>query len=130
MAKYNGAINSYLMDSYYKPCKNPCKTVKINSHLRSKYILRQGNYTEVVLNVNPVLITTKSIMKTNAFDVINSIGSSLGLWLGFSIFTIFQNLTGIHVNYFPCHRFFYLALSTLGFTIFSASVAVFVYSLF
>ena len=69
--------------------------MNIKSHLRRKYALRQGNFTEIVLSVNPVIITPKSIMKTNVLDVINSIGSSLGLWLGFSIFTIFQHSTGI-----------------------------------
>ena len=47
-------------------------------------------WKKVELNFNPDVRMTKSILKTDTFDVLNNIGSSMGFWLGCSIFSIFQ----------------------------------------
>ena len=115
-------------NSYYKLCKSPCKTVAINSYVKSKANSTK-DYQEIILNINPDIITYKSIMKTSLFDVVNNIGSSLGLWLGFSIFAIFQAMKTKNVGNFKLKPNLHLALTSLGFAIFAMTVAVFAYSI-
>ena len=130
---------SYFVDSSFKPCKNPCETVKIKSQLNTKLQLGLGT-TTLAFNVNPTVIMTRSIMKTSLFDVINNVGSSMGLWLGISIFSIFQSFSEVGLSFlsdqtipskvFYLKRILSLCLITFGFIIFISSVLVFCFSQF
>ena len=44
----------------------------------------------VVFNFHPSVQITRSILKVSFVDMINNIGSSLGLWLGASAFSIYK----------------------------------------
>ena len=68
-------------------------------------------------------------MKTSLFDVVNNIGSSLGLWLGLSIFSIFQAMKTKNVGNFKVKQNLHLALTSLGFAIFAMTVSACVYSI-
>ena len=59
--------------------------------------MASSNYTNadmvsktVILNFRPTVQVTKSIPKVTFVTVINDIGSSMGLWLGASVFSIFK----------------------------------------
>ena len=59
--------------------------------------MASSNYTNadkvsptVILNFLPTVQVTKSIPKVTFVTVINDIGSSMGLWLGASVFSIFK----------------------------------------
>ena len=137
--KYGKVTNNYLGNSYFKPCKNPCETVKIKSQLKTKLKL-DFKATRLSFNVNPTVIMARSIMKTSLFDVINNIGSSMGLWLGISIFALFQSLSEFGFSFLSHQRFpqkifclkkiLSFCLVTFGFIIFAFSVLVFCLSQF
>ena len=46
----------------------------------------------LVLNFGPIVRVQKSIRKMTMLNVINDIGSSMGLWLGLSTYSIFKML--------------------------------------
>ena len=129
----------YFTNSYYKPCKNPCETVKIKSQLNTKIKLDLGT-TNLIFMFNPTVIMTKSIMKTSLFDVINNIGSSMGLWLGISIFSIFQSFSDFDFSFLSDRTFFgnifylkrilSLSIITFGFMLFISSILMFCVSQF
>ena len=89
--KFVTIYTDYVNGKYCQPswCKKPCKSIKIKSEFSTNFNL--GYYTSTIdINFNPIIKTTKSILKTDVMDVINNVGSSMGLWLGFSTFSIFQ----------------------------------------
>ena len=91
MKKYFTSTNIYVKEKYFLPplCKKPCKSVSIESTLNFK-MKTNPKWKKVELNFDPNVRMTKSILKTGTFDVLNNIGSSMGFWLGCSIFSIFQ----------------------------------------
>ena len=48
------------------------------------------NQTLLVFNFNPTVQVTQSIEKVTLISLFNDFGSSMGLWLGISVFSIFE----------------------------------------
>ena len=46
----------------------------------------------MIFNFEPIVRVKKSIPQMTMLNVINDIGSSMGLWLGFSIYSVFKML--------------------------------------
>ena len=136
--KYWSILRNYGQNSYFSPCKIPCKTVTITSKLKSHFKVNLYNETVVNVNFNPSVMVTKSILKTSPFDLINNMGSSMGLWLGISVFSIFQIFNGFAKHFLPKHgnnkrtprfkTFIFLTLVFLGLTQFLFSVVLFWYT--
>ena len=72
--------------------RTPCLTVAINSHLKEAVYSSSITRTRVILNFNPKVTVTQSILEITLFDVINNIGSSMGLWIGISVFSTFKTI--------------------------------------
>ena len=61
---------------------------RLSSGFRERtYVLRN-----ILLNFEPIVRVQKSIPKMTMLNVINDIGSSMGLWLGLSTYSIFEML--------------------------------------
>ena len=77
----------------------------------------------VAFNFQPTVIVTRSIPKVTVVNVVNDIGSSLGLWLGASAFSIFKMIptTQTFCSYRRASR--YLNYLTLA----AATVATFLF---
>ena len=70
-------------------CKKPCKT--LSTSLSGRVSPLPKSYSNfVAFNFQPVVQVTKSIPKVTFMNVINDAGSSSGLWLGASVFSIFK----------------------------------------
>ena len=70
-------------------CKPPCHTITIiSSKLRG--IKQDTNYLNIMLD--PTVTTYNTLKSSDLFTVMLEIGSSLGLWIGFSILQIFDFL--------------------------------------
>ena len=112
-------IGKYLGDRFYAPCSKPCRTVQIEAVFKKAFQLKRiKNRTVLYFEINPRVIVTQvittaeerellivilfqSIMKTGVIDVINNIGSSLGLWIGMSMLSAvksMQNISGICIK--------------------------------
>ena len=103
--EYMTYIDTYFNDKYFQPvaCKKPCKTVKIKSSSGQVSVNMGFNFTRYIFNFNPKVKVIKSILKTSLLDVGNTLGSSIGLWLGFSTFSIFQAFKEVGVKFFRKH---------------------------
>ena len=79
------------LNSFYSICpKKPCKTIKTSVSLRASADFIELPSKYVAFNFQPTVIVTRSIPKVTVVNVVNDIGSSLGLWLGASAFSIFK----------------------------------------
>ena len=72
--------------------KRSCNTIRttVSEMASSNYNNADNVSNTVVLNFRPTVLVTKSIPKVTFVTVINDIGSSMGLWLGASVFSIFK----------------------------------------
>ena len=72
--------------------KRSCKTISttVSEMASSNYTNADKVSPTVILNFLPTVQVTKSIPKVTFVTVINDIGSSMGLWLGASVFSIFK----------------------------------------
>ena len=73
--------------------KRSCTTIRttVSEMASSNYTNNADNVSNtVILNFLPTVQVTKSIPKVTFVTVINDIGSSMGLWLGASVFSIFK----------------------------------------
>ena len=72
--------------------KRSCKTISttVSEMASSNYTNADKVSPTVILNFLPTVQVTKSIPKVTFVTVINDIGSSMGLWLGESVFSIFK----------------------------------------
>ena len=98
--RYIKIINDYAVDRYAAPdrmkCKKPCKSMKIKSKKRTKVMKTKSDKSAIIfLDFNPIVSNTKSILKVSQLDLMVNIGSSLGLWLGLSLFSSFQSILDI-----------------------------------
>ena len=112
------------LNSFYSICpKKPCKTIKTSVSLRASADLIELPSKYVAFNFQPIVIVTRSIPKVTVVNVVNDIGSSLGLWLGASAFSIFKMIptTQTFCSYRRASR--YLNYLTLG----AATVATFLF---
>ena len=89
-------ISEPLLNSHYSVCPKPCKTLKttaakrLSSKFKEKNLLRN-----LLLNFKPTVRVKKSIPKMTLLNVINDIGSSMGLWLGVSTYSVFKMLQSV-----------------------------------
>ena len=64
---------------------------RLSSGFRERtYVLRN-----ILLNFEPIVRVQKSIPKMTMLNVINDIGSSMGLWLGVSTYSVFKMLQSV-----------------------------------
>ena len=97
-----------------------CQTVTVNSQLKhANYNVGNSSMAQIILTFNPEVKVTKSIQEITLFEVINNIGSSMGLWVGISVFSIFKSirrfwslgpLNESKVN--PCIKFSFIGFAT------------------
>ena len=95
--------------------------------------MASSNYTNadmvsktVILNFRPTVQVTKSIPKMSFVTVINDIGSSMGLWLGASVFSIFKMVKAAPAQWSSSYDDFLNMRSRLTFavTIFATLVSI------
>ena len=96
--------------------------------------MASSNYTNnavkvskmVILNFRPTVQVTKSIPKMSFVTVINDIGSSMGLWLGASVFSIFKMVQAAPLKCCSSNAAFANLRNTLTFavTIFATLVSI------
>ena len=82
-----------LLNRHFSMCpKRSCKTISttVSEMASSNYTNADKVSPTVILNFRPTVQVTKSIPKVTFVTVINDIGSSMGLWLGASVFSIFK----------------------------------------
>ena len=86
------------LNSFYSICpKKPCKTIKTSVSLRASADLIELPSKYVAFNFQPTVIVKRSIPKVTVVSVVNDIGSSLGLWLGASAFSIFKMIATVAI---------------------------------
>ena len=95
-------------------CKSPCMSLKIKSEKKAAFNLKL-NYTLISVDFNPFVKRTRSICKITLMDLMVNIGSSLGLWLGISIFSLFNSLKDFGLTLE--RKCFATLLSGLGFVL-------------
>ena len=85
----------------FKFCPKPCKTVKAQvSKSMTSGLMEQRNQSRIVsINFKSTVEVIKSVKKINVLAVINDVGSSMGLWLGVSTFSIFKLLQDTSYNW-------------------------------
>ena len=85
----------------FKSCPKPCKTVKTQvSKSMTSGLMEQRNQSRIVtINFKSTVEVFKSVKKINVLAVINDVGSSMGLWLGVSAFSIFKLLQDTSYNW-------------------------------
>ena len=105
------------LNSFYSICpRKPCKTIKTSVSLRASADLIELPSKYVAFNFQPTVIVKRSIPKVTVVSVANDIGSSLGLWLGASAFSIFKMIPTTQTfcsNSRPC-RYLTLAVATVA----------------
>ena len=76
-----------LLNSHYSVCPKPCKTLTPTVSKRLSTGFKQKNLPlrNLVFNFDPVASVRRTIPKMTMLDVINDIGSSMGLWLGLGV---------------------------------------------
>ena len=126
--KYFKTIENGALNSFTNLCSPPCTSVSVESKKTVENIVPSADskpeLMSIVLNFKSSVATTVFKRKTSAFDCINSFGSSLGLWLGISIFSIFQSLSGFSREESPrC-----IILNIIGLAIVIVSIGTFVLS--
>ena len=89
--------NDYIMNlnglrhlPVHKQCKTPCITMKIETQLRSKGVPEHPKKTHARVNLNFQKIVEKrfKVISYGFYDFLIDVGSSMGLWLGISVFSI------------------------------------------
>jgi hypothetical protein len=78
-------------------CKPPCHTITIFS-TKLRGIKQDTNDLNIMLD--PTVTTYNTFKSSNWFTVMLEIGSSLGLWIGFSILQIFDFMVDTLVKTF------------------------------
>ena len=83
-----------LLNTHYSVCPKACKTLKTTVSKRLSSGSKENNdfLRTLILNFGPIVSLQKSIPTMTMLNVINDIGSSMGLWLGFSTYSIFKML--------------------------------------
>ena len=80
-----------LLNSHYSFCPRPCTSLSIKVSKRVSDTVESGkNQTLLLFNFNPTVQVTQSIEKVTLISLFNDFGSSMGLWLGISVFSIFE----------------------------------------
>ena len=105
------------LNSFYSICpKKPCKVINTSVSLRASSDIIELPSKYVAFNFQPTVIVTRSIPKVTTVNVINDIGSSLGLWLGASAFSIFKMIptTQTFCSYRRASRYLTLAAATVA----------------
>ena len=94
MKCYCHHISEPLLNSHYSVCPKPCKTLRTTASKQLSPGFKERRYMlrNLVLNFGPIVRVQKSIRKMTMLNVINDIGSSMGLWLGLSTYSIFKML--------------------------------------
>ena len=87
-------ISDPLLNSHYSVCPKPCKTLRstVSKRLSSGFKEKSLKLRQILLNFGPIVRVKKEIPKMTMLNVINDIGSSMGLWLGFSTYSGFKML--------------------------------------
>ena len=100
LINYTNTLIEPLLNSYIRICQKPCKSVSVRMEDKYNYELPDmfGDIKIASLNFDKTVSVTRSIRKIQGLTVMNDIGSSMGLWLGMSVFTIFQMGTRFGVN--------------------------------
>ena len=78
-------------------CKPPCHTITIVS---TKLRGVKKDVNEINIMLDPAVTTYTTLKSSNLFNVLLEIGSSMGLWIGFSILQIFDVLVDTSVKTF------------------------------
>ena len=85
---------AYVTGNPLEKCMKPCKRIKVK--ITFVYQSKVGEKeNSLQLYINPWVTTTTSIRKVTLFTVINNIGSSIWLWLGISVFTVFEVIASV-----------------------------------
>ena len=108
--------------------KRSCKTISttVSEMASSNYTNADMVSKTVILNFRPTVQVTKSIPKVTFVTVINDIGSSMGLWLGASVFSIFKMVKAAPAQWSSSYDDFSNMRSRLTFavTIFATLVSI------
>ena len=108
--------------------KRSCKTISttVSEMASSNYTNADMVSKRVILNFRPTVQVTKSIPKMSFVTVINDIGSSMGLWLGASVFSIFKMVQAAPLKCCSSNDAFANLRNTLTFavTIFATLVSI------
>ena len=78
-------------------CKPPCHTITI---LSTKLRGIKQNTNDLNIMLDPTVTTYNTLKSSNLFNVMLEVGSSMGLWIGFSILQIFDVLVDTLVKTF------------------------------
>jgi hypothetical protein len=79
-------------------CTRPCTTVEVTGQLATQTTftgLERHNTSVVSFVFKSLIAVKKSVPKLTILSVINDLGSSMGLWLGASLYTVFELLRGL-----------------------------------
>ncbi len=80
---------------FLQPCKKPCQTIKF--HTKRIDFWKRKNHSALLFNiVDEVTIYTDTV-SYDMFSLVVDLGSALGLWLGLSAVSIFDNI----IDWFP-----------------------------
>ena len=108
--------------------KRSCKAISttVSEMASSNYTNPDKVSPRVILNFRPTVQVTKSIPKMSFVTVINDIGSSMGLWLGASVFSIFKMVKAAPAQWSSSYADFLNMRSRLTFavTIFATLVSI------
>ena len=87
-----------LLDSHFSFCSKSCTSITVTTTKRISETSRDkkyfNGYKVVALNFNPTVQVTRSVEKVPLVSLFNDFGSSMGLWLGISVFSIFEMVEG------------------------------------
>ena len=131
LIQYMDVMNSYTVEMYAssKMCKKSCRSLTIIARKSNSFDVGSINHTLVYLFFNPSVKNTKYILKVNHLDLLVNVGSSLGLWLGLSLFSAFQSIKGIGARFRMRVWFQQLFFPIIGGSLIFTIIVIFFYFL-
>ena len=105
---FKGAYNHFLYEQVYTTdklgvrcsCRRPCTIDRYSLSVRSG--LHTSDYHSITLQVNfiPITQTTKTYVSYDIIDLLADIGGFVGLLLGYSLFSVFEDLKSLATRLF------------------------------